>query len=250
MKKYIEILTKDFLIKEYIENEKTTTKIAEQVGCGKSTISNYLKKYAIKIRNCCEHKLNCQCFICKGKRGESHVPNCQCCSCKTKRGEVHKLNCQCAPCKAKRGECNGKNSSNFKDGRTLKKYYCIEDCNNEISYVNWRRGNKRCQSCSKKSANNPNWHGGIGNLPYSFEFTQNLKDFIRKRDKYTCQKCNIIEEEHLIVYGKVLAVHHIDYNKQNCKEENLITVCISCNSKANIDRDYWYAYFTYIMEEN
>lgn len=44
-------------------------------------------------------------------------------------------------------------------------------------------------------------------------------------------------------------VHHIDDNKQNCKKNNLITTCNQCNIKANFNRDYWYAYFTYIVEE-
>ncbi len=124
-----------------------------------------------------------------------------------------------------------------------KKYYCI-DCNKEISY-----GHKRCKSCNKKNNLNPNYKGGISNLPYSLEFNDNLKDQIRKRDNYTCQKCGITEEEHLIIYGTALLIHHIDYNKENCEENNLITVCFQCNSRANFNRDYWYAYFMYIMEE-
>jgi len=43
-------------------------------------------------------------------------------------------------------------------------------------------------------------------------------------------------------------VHHINYNKQNNKEDNLITSCRGCNLKVNINRDYWYAYFIYLME--
>ena len=63
-----------------------------------------------------------------------------------------------------------------------------------------------------------------------------------------CQNCGMTEEEHLIVKGRVLDIHHIDYNKQNCQKSNLITACQVCNIRANFNRDYWYAYFTYIME--
>ena len=89
--------------------------------------------------------------------------------------------------------------------------------------------------------NNPNWHGGTENKPYSFEFNETLKEIIRKRDNYICQnpECNMTEEEHIIVYGKVLTIHHIDYNKENCVESNLITTCMQCNSRANFNRDYW-----------
>ena len=47
------------------------------------------------------------------------------------------------------------------------------------------------------------------------------------------------EEEHLIVYGRVLDVHHIDYNKLNCKKSNLITLCKQCNNRANYNRECW-----------
>ena len=39
------------------------------------------------------------------------------------------------------------------------------------------------------------------------------------------------------------SVHHIDYNKQNCKENNLITLCLQCNNRVNSNRNYWKEYF-------
>ena len=75
--------------------------------------------------------------------------------------------------------------------------------------------------------------------PYTSEWSKELKESIRKRDKYKCQNCGMTEEEHLIVIRKVLCVHHIDYNKKNCKENNLITLCHWCNLRANFNRDYW-----------
>ena len=36
-----------------------------------------------------------------------------------------------------------------------------------------------------------------------------------------------------------LTVHHIDYDKQNCSPTNLITLCNSCNARANFNRNYW-----------
>lgn len=91
----------------------------------------------------------------------------------------------------------------------------------------------------------PNWQGGISKLPYSFQFDKELKEKIRKRDNYQCQnkECNMTEEEHLIVYGHSLLIHHIDYNKQNCKENNLITLCRQCNSRVNFNKNYWINYF-------
>lgn len=84
--------------------------------------------------------------------------------------------------------------------------------------------------------------------PYPAKFNKQLKLHIRERDNHICQNCGMTEEEHLIKYQKPLEVHHINYDKNNCYESNLITVCKHCNLLANGFRDYWFAYYTYIME--
>jgi len=68
------------------------------------------------------------------------------------------------------------------------------------------------------------WRGGTDNVPYPDEFSPYLKRKIKKRDNYTCQSCN------RNIYGKSGHVHHIDGNKQNCEEENLILLCITCHN--------------------
>lgn len=118
------------------------------------------------------------------------------------------------------------------------KSFCV-DCGKKIDF-----NAKRCQKHAKihqykNPENHPQYIDGRSKEPYSLDFTQSLKELIRKRDNYTCQNCNMTEEEHIIVLGKVLHVHHIDYNKENCNEDNLITVCASCNTRANFNREYW-----------
>ena len=144
----------------------------------------------------------------------------------------------------------GKNAPNFKDGRCLKKHYCKElGCNNEISYWNFLYGKGRCKPCSSKGARNGNWINGKGYEPYTKEFTLRLRDQIRERDNYECQGqgCNITQEEHFIMYGRDLEIHHIDHDKQNCKKKNLITLCKQCNIRANFNREYWKEYFNKII---
>jgi ribosomal protein L37AE/L43A len=147
----------------------------------------------------------------------------------------------------------GLNSSRYIDGRTIIKHYCL-DCKKRISYNSWKYGSKMCHSCS--ALHNPKqFHGigkqngryinGISKLPYPIEFNDSLKESIRKRDNYKCQNCGMTEEEQIEKIGRILHVHHIDYNKNNCKKSNLITTCNNCNLKANSNRDYWYAYYTY-----
>lgn len=92
----------------------------------------------------------------------------------------------------------------------------------------------------------PNWKGGISADPYCFEFnSKEFKDFIKERDGNIClnPECNRKSNN--------LCVHHIDYNKKNCELDNLITVCNSCNVKANKDREWhesWYKAIVYKRE--
>lgn len=152
----------------------------------------------------------------------------------------------CQACYLKR--IKGKNHPNYIDGRTNKKYYC-RDCGKEINSATGIKGKKRCLHCANLKSKNPNWLGGSSFEPYSLTWTEELRKHIRKRDNYACQNCDMTEEEHLVKYKKVLSVHHIDYDKQNSKENNLITLCHICNIFVNANRDYWYAYFTYLMEK-
>jgi len=146
---------------------------------------------------------------------------------------------------------SGRNSFNYIDGRYSRKYYC--KCGKLIRYNAVLYGSKLCKGCRlkelyKNPKNHPRWQGGISKKGYSYKFNESLRNFVRNRDNYTCQNCGMTEEEHLIVRNRVLSIHHIDYNKQNCKKSNLITLCLTCNVKANSSRDYWFAYFTYLME--
>ena len=47
--------------------------------------------------------------------------------------------------------------------------------------------------------------------------------------------------------SKRLSRHHIDYNKKNCYLWNIITVCFSCNSRANYNRSFWTEFYQDIM---
>jgi len=76
------------------------------------------------------------------------------------------------------------------------------------------------------------WKGGISKLPYPFEFDNPLKERIKKRDNYTCQLCSCTEKQKL-------RIHHIDYDKKNLDDNNLITLCTICNSKVNFNRLDW-----------
>jgi hypothetical protein len=148
------------------------------------------------------------------------------------------------------GKC-GKDHPTFKGGFEIRKRLCI-DCKTELNMSACYDGNERCKSCARKHEyknpeNHPNWLGGLSRLPYTVEFNASLKESIRDRDNHKCQHCGKTEEQEIKDFNKVLAIHHIDYNKENCLDTNLISLCCECNTKANKNRDYWFAYFTAII---
>ena len=121
--------------------------------------------------------------------------------------------------------------------------------NGHLYLVTWRDWNsgRRCSMCAiiKNSGKGHwNWHGGISCEPYcDVWLDNNFKESIKQRDNYKCMNpyCNSKNPNDL-------TVHHTDYNKKSCGPENLITVCRSCNSKANFDREWhkgWYQTIIY-----
>jgi len=95
---------------------------------------------------------------------------------------------------------------------------------------------------------NPMWKGGLSKMPYAFEFTDKLKYQIRQRDGFVCKLCGLSEHQHRRLYYRNLSVHHIDYNKLDCKENNLITLCQKCHARVNFERKYWTRFFSKIIK--
>jgi hypothetical protein len=223
------ILTYSFLNKEYIINQKSTIEIAKEINCPFSTICNYLKKYKILTRNLSEAR-----HIRKGRilKNSNFILNKELIIFKYLGEEIpiHII--------AKQISVSYSSLRNY----MLKIRIPIRnksDC--QKAELNHQYG--------KNGKLNPNWRDGISKLPYSDNFTKKLKLEIRERDNFICQRCYITEKEELKKYEQHLCIHHIDYNKMNCNKNNLITVCHKCNCMANGNRDYWFAYYSYIMEE-
>jgi len=78
------------------------------------------------------------------------------------------------------------------------------------------------------------WKGGISCEPYCDAWAdKEFKEDMKERDGYKCQNPECLGN------SKRLCIHHIDYDKKNCHPNNLITLCTSCNSRANHDRNFW-----------
>ena len=77
---------------------------------------------------------------------------------------------------------------------------------------------------------NPFWKGGKSFIPYPLGWTKTFREQIRYRDGYTCQRCGIPE----VKCNRKLHVHHVDTNKNNLAESNLISLCNSYHKKEHL----------------
>lgn len=140
----------------------------------------------------------------------------------------------------------GENNPNFKEDK-FEKRIC-PNCGLEFRYP--RSGLHIGQErtfCSLKCSHEyqirekaPRWDGGIHSLPYSYYFDKKLKLKMKQRDGNKCVFCG---------RTKNLVVHHIDYDKMNYEENNLITLCRICHGFTNSNRDFWQFVFQFIMSD-
>ena len=77
-------------------------------------------------------------------------------------------------------------------------------------------------------------------------YDKNKNYFLRERDNYQCQNPDCWGK----VSNETLTIHHINYIKKDCHPLNLVTICKSCNSRANFNRKYWQEFYTKIITEN
>jgi|APGre2960657373_1045057.scaffolds.fasta_scaffold07551_6 hypothetical protein len=108
-------------------------------------------------------------------------------------------------------------------------------CKESFVAVKRYNGNKFCsRKCADlnhglkmRKEGNPNYLHGNANSRYPVEWNKLFKSFIRERDNHQCQVCSMTEEAH----KKKLCVHHIDFDRENLSEENLVLLCKWCHGK-------------------
>ena len=135
-------------------------------------------------------------------------------------------------------------SVDYKNNRTPFKYKCPKGHVGSITWINWHH-NERCSVCkfiNMSGDKHHAWKGGISCEPYCDAWAdKEYKKSILERDSHRCQNpdCRKTTDR--------LTIHHIDYNKKNCSPENLITVCRSCNARANFDREWHTLWYKIVM---
>lgn len=126
------------------------------------------------------------------------------------------------------------------------KYKCPEGHVHYMSYGKFKYG-RECPTCAvirNTGPGNHAWKGGISYEPYCPIWKdKEYKEDIKKRDDFKCLNpyCNSKRSNDLVI-------HHVDYDKKNCSPKNLITVCRSCNNKANKDRKWHVAWYQALLK--
>jgi len=125
-------------------------------------------------------------------------------------------------------------------------YICSNNHIHSIRWNDWQQGH-RCIYCgmiNNSGSLHYNWKGGISCEPYCDSWAdKEFKEDIKTRDNYKCQNPDCWGT------SETLCIHHIDYNKKNCNPNNLITICNSCNSRANKDREWHTKWYQILMDK-
>jgi hypothetical protein len=132
------------------------------------------------------------------------------------------------------------------------RWLCLCDCGSEVVVATNNLTGGHTGSCgcymrdraseANSGANGPHWKGGISCNPYCAVWRdEEYKTDIKIRDGNTCQNPNCTKTHNKLV------VHHIDYNKMDCSPGNLITLCVSCNIKANTNRLAWKDFYKSVL---
>lgn len=102
-------------------------------------------------------------------------------------------------------------------------------------------GEKKAFDIKKRmyGKSSPLYIHGFGYYPYDKKFNLSLKRAILRRDKYLCSICRKRGKD----------CHHIHYDKFDSREETLVCLCRKHNAKVNFNRDYWFSYFSYKLNQ-
>lgn len=180
-------------------------------------------------------------------------------------------------------QCGKPFKKNLNKIKKEKHNFCSQGCDSLWKSINWRgekspgwRGGKQkviCAQCGKEfektparvnignnfcsqscvgiwnsinqcGENHPGWMGGKRTIRKAYcpiWTDKEFKEYIFERDGHKCQNPGCWGT------SKRLARHHVDFDKKNCKPNNIITICASCHARTQVDREWHIAYYQAIM---
>lgn len=101
---------------------------------------------------------------------------------------------------------------------------------------------------SRRGEKNPRWNGGSSFEPYCIKFNNEFKERVRNFFGRKCVVCGKTEQENKCRH----VVHHVNYDKNACCNNNkptFVILCMSCHSRTNPPRlrQYWENRFTELI---
>lgn len=117
-----------------------------------------------------------------------------------------------------------------------------QDPNSTYNSLEYKMKQSKRWQGKKNPAYRGDWGREITFEPYGPEFNKELRLFIRQRDDFTCQICGAKEN------GRDHDCHHIDYDKKNNNEWNLITLCRPNHQMTSYNREKWELCLTVLNE--
>jgi hypothetical protein len=87
------------------------------------------------------------------------------------------------------------------------------------------------------------WRGGKSFEPYCVKFNRRFKYRVRERFNNRCVECGT-------TVSYKLHVHHVNYNKETCCNDDIplfVTLCRGCHVKTHFDLEYWEIHFKEIL---
>lgn len=104
----------------------------------------------------------------------------------------------------------------------------------------WRENNKdRIKEISKEWRNNNKEK--VAGYRDNYYFGRSSQEVL-ERDNFQCVKCGMNQEQHIVLFGTRLQIHHEDEkgrrkSDKNNDLDNLITVCIRCHATEHRTRE-------------
>ena len=255
-------VTKEWLIEHYINQKLSAQECAELYGCSEPTIFDYLRKFDIPRRSLSEsHKEYFKHHL-HPSIGRHHTDET-----KKKLSISHKkhyipidwliehyVNQKLSTVKlAKIWGCAQSTICTEMKRHNIPRRSNSESNTGELNWVYGIKGIKHPLYGRKRSEETKqkikighfdiDYYWEHGHTRSNEEYPQEFKD-IRKsimiRDNYTCREC----------YDKLpkyWATHHINYDKNDNRADNLIFLCVHCHGKTNTNREFWQSYFENMM---
>jgi len=102
-------------------------------------------------------------------------------------------------------------------------YYYRNKKKMDLASKEWNKRNKEYSNEQKMKCYDNKCYGGNRQLAL-------------QRDNWQCQECGMTNEQHILLFGEGITVHHKDgkgrySNEKNNDLDNLITKCIRCHAR-------------------